>query len=228
MDRFDFYKMNKDREEALWRDAIIIFDTSSIGSMYYLVENDRKALCDILSYLKDKIVIPAQVMYEYKKNRNKFIQNPIVERYGTPKWYSDTTLSDNLRNFFNDYKSSPHFHPYFDAEAKKLFEEKLHDYCSSLSDMKKIVKEQHEKRKGEISLMSKTDEILESIEKMNIRKPFSFSELMEIAKDGEFRARNTLPPGYMDVDKKIGLQKYGDLIVWKELLAEPINPTFTI
>lgn len=49
MDRFDFYKMNKDREEALWRDAIIIFDTSSIGSMYYLVENDRKALCDILS-----------------------------------------------------------------------------------------------------------------------------------------------------------------------------------
>ena len=41
--------------------------------------------------------------------------------------------------------------------------------------MKKIVKEQHEKRKGEISLMSKTDEILESIEKMNIRKPFSFS-----------------------------------------------------
>ena len=223
MDRFDFYKMNKDREEALWRDAIIIFDTSSIGSMYYLVENDRKALCDILTYLKDKIVIPAQVMYEYKKNRNKFIQNPIVERYGTPKWYSDSTLSDNLRNFFNDYKSSPHFHPYFDAEAKKLFEEKLHDYCSSLSDMKKIVKEQHEKRKGEISLMSKTDEILESIEKMNIRKPFSFSELMEIAKDGEFRARNTLPPGYMDVDKKIGLQKYGDLIVWKELLAEAIK-----
>ena len=70
--------MNKDREAALWSDAIIIFDTSSIGSMYYLVENDRKALCDILSYLKDKIVIPAQVMYEYKKNRNKFIQNPIV------------------------------------------------------------------------------------------------------------------------------------------------------
>ena len=93
-------------------------------------------------------------------------------------------------------------------------------FSSSLSEMKQIVKEQHEKRKEEVSLMSKTDDILESIEKMNIREPFSFSELMEIAKDGEFRARNTFPPGYMDVEKKIGLQKYGDLIVWKELLSE--------
>ena len=109
MDRYDLYNMNSKREEALWRDAIIIFDTSSIGSMYYLVENDRKALCDILGYLKDKIVIPAQVMYEYKKNRNKFIQNPIVESYATPKWYMDTSFSDNVRNFFNEYKLSPKF-----------------------------------------------------------------------------------------------------------------------
>ena len=89
MDRYDLYIMNSIREEALWRDAIIIFDTSSIGSMYYLVENDRKALCDILGYLKDKIVIPAQVMYEYKKNRTKFIQNKIgfvspARRYEAP------------------------------------------------------------------------------------------------------------------------------------------------
>lgn len=212
--------MTKEREEALWKDAIIVFDTSSIGSMYYLVESDRKALCEILNYLQNKIVIPAQVMYEYRKNRNKFIQNPIVERYGTPKWYTDLSLVNNLRDFINNYKSSPHFHPYFDENAIKKFEEKYKLLTSALTDLKKLVKEQHDERKREINGMKHVDEIQTSIEAMNIRQPFSFSELMEIVKEGELRARNTLPPGYMDVPKKNGMQKYGDLIVWKELLEE--------
>lgn len=62
----------------------------------------------------------------------------------------------------------------------------------------------------------------ECIEKKKIGKPFSFQEIIEIIKEGEVRYRNMLPPGYMDDDevykKKKGFQKYGDLIIWKEIL----------
>ena len=51
---------------------------------------------------------------------------------------------------------------------------------------------------------------------------FLFKKLFEIIKEGEVRYRNMLPPGYMDDNevykKKKGFQKYGDLIIWKEIL----------
>ena len=36
--------------------------------------------------------------------------------------------------------------------------------------------------------------------------------------EGEWRYKQELPPGYMDFTEKQGIQKYGDLIIWKEIL----------
>lgn len=61
------------------------------------------------------------------------------------------------------------------------------------------------------------------------QKP-SITEILEYIKEGEFRYRYKMPPGYMDEDKdkaskgeidsfETRIKKYGDLFVWKEILS---------
>lgn len=52
---------------------------------------------------------------------------------------------------------------------------------------------------------------------------YDFVELMEIVKEGEIRYRNNISPGFEDEKKKEGIQKYGDLISWKQLLDHSKN-----
>ena len=47
-----------------------------------------------------------------------------------------------------------------------------------------------------------------------------FKEKLEIIKEGELRYRYKLPPGFMDCEKD-GIEKFGDLFVWKEILKLP-------
>lgn len=42
--------------------------------------------------------------------------------------------------------------------------------------------------------------------------------LAEIYKEGEERYAKGVPPGYMDAKEKSGNEKYGDLVLWKQLL----------
>ena len=51
-----------------------------------------------------------------------------------------------------------------------------------------------------------------------IGKEYSFSKMMEIAREGSFRYSEEIPPGYEDGKEKTGLQKYGDLFVWNQIL----------
>lgn len=45
----------------------------------------------------------------------------------------------------------------------------------------------------------------------------SDADLLKIYKDGEQRYKEKIPPGYQDV-KKEGNKKYGDLIIWNEMI----------
>ena len=63
--------LTPEREEKLWSEAIFVFDTSSICTLYNLKADSQKILADIFNKLKDRIWIPAQVKYEYLKKSRK-------------------------------------------------------------------------------------------------------------------------------------------------------------
>lgn len=68
------------------------------------------------------------------------------------------------------------------------------------------------------------DEILDFVEKLFSGKtgqPFDSEKLNEIAKEGEERYQQEIPPGYKDYKKDNTddqYRKYGDLIVWKQII----------
>lgn len=82
----NFLSIVKEQDEFLVKNATIVFDTSSIGQLYYLTEETKKTMVDILGCLKDRLWMPAQVFLEYSKNREKLLRNPADEQYVTPKF----------------------------------------------------------------------------------------------------------------------------------------------
>ena len=70
-----------------------------------------------------------------------------------------------------------------------------------------------------LDLSSQGDEIQDQIdEKFEIGEELTYEQMTQISVDGRRRYEEKIPPGYMDQEDKTGLQKYGDLFVWMEIL----------
>lgn len=219
--------LDKAREDLLWNDSLIVFDTSSLCAFYDMTKDARDSMVEILEYLKDRIWLPAQVVEEYAKNRVNVITNPIREKYQNLEFLkNDRMFLDGMKTFIERHKSVPYFHPFIAPEAL----EKLESDYASLTDLLKGVKDtigkEYKERKGEIQELKDNDSLCKEIYDMPKGIGFSMEELIAIVREGEFRYRNTIPPGYMDDPKfnrksdKKGIRIYGDLIIWKEIIAK--------
>lgn len=219
----DEYILTKGKENDLVKNATIVFDTSSIGQLYEMTEIYKQQLVGIIDHFKDRMWLPAQVKSEYLKNRIKFLFNPINVQYKFPAFMSQDIIS-GVESFISKHKDNPYFHPYLDdGEIDKLIseKEKMKVACQSIKD---IVKKQYIKRKDELRRVEnddKKDIIFKTFSTIKEGKAFSFKELLDIVKEGEIRYRHSIPPGYMDSDKKTkkGVHIFGDLVIWKEILS---------
>ena len=214
--------MDSEREASLWKNGVFIFDTSSIGALYGLVSSSQEVMMEILLKFTDRTWIPAQVLYEYMKNREKMIMNPCEEHYQNPKAVVNSSLITNFDTYLKDFENED-FHPNMSREALdrlKVLRDNLND---TLTEVKKIIKEEHSKQKERITQIKEDDNILNTIDSLPHGNPYGFIETLEIIREGEMRYRNTIPPGYMDCREKKGTQIYGDLIIWKEVLQYAKN-----
>lgn len=209
--------MDPERESKLWKNSVFVFDTSAIGALYGLIPSSQEVMMEILNKFADRTWIPAQVLYEYRKNREKMIMNPCEEHYQNPKAIVNSSLIDNFDIYLKDFENED-FHPNMSPEALdklKAFRDELNN---TLKEVKRIIKAEHSKQKERISKIKEDDKILDAIDNLPHGNPFISSEILEIIKEGELRYRNSIPPGYKDRDEKKGTQIYGDLIIWKEVL----------
>lgn len=212
-----WFIMDSEKESKLWKNGVFIFDTSAIGALYGLIPSSQEVMMGILNKFADRTWIPAQVLYEYMKNREKMIMNPCEEHYQNPKAVINSGLIDSFDTYLMDFENED-FHPNMSTEALdklKAFRDELNDI---LKEVKKIIKKEHSKQIDRITKIKEDDKILDAINNLPHGNPFMVSDVLEIIKEGELRYRNTIPPGYMDSGDKKGTQIYGDLIIWKEVL----------
>lgn len=69
----------------------------------------------------------------------------------------------------------------------------------------------------------KSDPIYDKLSKIfenKISSPFKNNKLKDIFKEGEERFKNKRPPGYEDEKNKQGDRKYGDLVLWKQIIEK--------
>ena len=222
-------------EKTLWEKALFVFDSSALLNFYGYSEKTRQEIFDdVFKKLADRLWMTNQTEYEYLKNRERLLLSPKSLYDDLLATYFDSKPFGVFKNQFNQLISRTKEdtkHPHFEKGYFQDFQTKLEQFDLELQVFTKELKEKIEKKKSEIDFIQKNDSLNTAIYKyFQITEGYDFKKLVEIAKDGEFRYKNQIPPGYED-EKKVGLAAYGDLVIWNQILAlakEKILPVILI
>ncbi len=249
MDYYNKYYLDTDRVLEMIKSAIIVFDTSALLDLYYYSDNTKNTICTtVFDYLSGRMWVPGQVYFEFLKNKEKVKNKPIqsyeslissksndrgfidkIQEISSKLGESDIKKIQNQLKTLKEEISSTDKHPYLSDEACEEYATAITELTAYIEGFKEKTnkfalefKNLVEGKKAEMS--TDTDNIFLCItEKMAIGEELSYEDMMEIAKEGVFRYSELIPPGYMDQDDKEGLQKYGDLFVWKQILQYALS-----
>ena len=209
--------IDKATESDLWRNAIIVFDTCALLDFYYMTVEYQGIMAEILSYLSDRIWLPAQVVAEYEKNHDSALFKPKEEKYKANDIRNNHFVKD-LKKYI-DLWENQYYHPYLSEDKLKEVKSALAFIEPKIAEIKTIVSMEYQIRRREIDDIGKKDVINNVVHELKHGKPFTFSEIKRIVEEGTLRYANLIPPGYKDAETKEGIHQYGDLIIWKEILS---------
>lgn len=247
IDLYKKYYLEEDTIQKLLSEAVVIFDTSALLDLYYYSDQTRKEIFDkVFVFLKNRLWIPAQVYFEFLKNKSQVSGKPIAA-YKNLLSKGDKTKDGgyidkiieisrdiqekSLKNIkgqlvtLKENTSKEDKHPFFESGIysdfdRELgeFEEKVKIYLSQTLNFREQFSIMVDKKINELKQVDE-EEIENAINlHFQIGKEYSYSEMIKIAEEGAFRYKEQIPPGYEDDGNKNGLQKYGDLFAWKQIL----------
>lgn len=225
----EIYRLSLEREAKLWEEAIFVFDSCALLDLYYIPISTRTEIYDnIFKNLPNRLWIPFHVKYEYLKNRQKVITKPISEKYNPLKKDIREAIDlikketkNKIENIENTTKNN-NSHPYLEQQHILDFKEKFEDFVTHVDFFENTSNKLIEEKIEEIGSIEENDDVLSIIEDIfSVGREYTFSEIIEITKEGKHRYEFQIPPGYGDSvskNSKKGTQIFGDLIIWKQIL----------
>ena len=195
-----FYKKSDEEIKNLWDKGIICFDANVLLNLYRYSNDTREALLELITKFKKQIWLPHQSALEYNRNRYEVIADQ-------EKAYKD--FISKIGQIENDLQST---------SKPPFLSDKLH------SSLKKVFKEVNNEVEGSIEKYCdflKKDSIYESLTsifKDKISGEYSDENLQEIYTEGKIRFEKKIPPGFEDEKTKQGNRKFGDLVLWKQII----------
>jgi len=232
--------MTEKDEILAWKDGIIIFDTSVLLDLYFYSRSTRQEI--INSYfekLQKKLWIPKQVEVEFNANKANIIQkirgkyNFLFKEVSQQKDSNaigkiERNIKDTI-GYFKQVKEATKDdskHPYFSNEIISSFETEIINFKKDFEKFRETAKELVDRTITELEGSNEISDLKKIIQELfQVGNGLSFDDKLKVIKEGEFRYRNGIPPGYEDAKNKEGFKQYGDLFIWKEILekAKEIN-----
>ena len=240
------FRISDDDEKKLFDQGHVVFDSSALLSFYgYTDKISEEYFNKVFKVLENRLWLPAQVIYEFEKNRKKVInkpkgdyQNLINSNNRKEGGFLDSVknaISAVRKNFVNingqinalsEKTIKDDKHPHIKQDSIQIFKQKMVDFESSIDNIGLAfeglladTKEQVDYKINEIEENSNNDNLRDSLNTyFSIGKQYSYEHLLSIIREGKFRYENEIPPGYKDEDDKIGFQMYGDLILWFQII----------
>lgn len=244
-----FYKISESDEKKLFENSLIFFDTSSLLDFFYFTNENLNELVEKLFIpLQDRLWISNHSEMEFWKNKAKVELKPI-DSYSAlinkTKGSSESGHIQEIEIVIDSFKSKindeirghlktlqekvikNNKHPYLHEFDFSPFNTQIHEFEKSYQilqnqykDFKDSIIKKVEEEKTKIRAQE-NQLVIEIVEKyFKISEEYKYSKLMEIVHEGEFRYKHKIPPGYMDESEKSGFQRFGDLIVWKQILEK--------
>jgi len=199
----------------------IVLDTILDLARYSLYTS--KNILEIFNKCTDLIWIPNQVFKEYIKNKYNVFGN-LRKRYSSFEKNLLTIIDASEKKLENVLQNSYKYKYFGNKILSNDILKKIEEFREIITSYKDTVGTEYDE------ITSNSAEIIKNIEKFisdletnkQIGKKISFNEQLKIIKEGELRYKYKLPPGFKD-DKKEGIEKFGDLFIWKEILKLPTN-----
>jgi len=242
------FKIGTREEKKLFAEAVVVYDSSALLDFYSYSEKAKDEIFELIfSKLEDRLWMPAQVQYEFLKNRESVIYKPIntylnlITKHESKKdgGYLDsidsslnTIKSKELKNIKGQIQTiiertiKDDKHPHIKQTSLgdlnillvRLNNEVKH-FQSEFEIIKKKISAEIKVKERKISGVLKKDNLILKLDKtFEIGKEYNYDQLTEVVREGKFRYDNEIPPGYEDQDGKIGFQVYGDLILWLQTI----------
>ena len=188
--------------KKIWENGIILFDTNVLLNLYRYSDSTRDTILDLISKFSKQIYLPHQAGLEYNRNRYEVIAEQ-------EKAYKE--FLDKITQIQKDLQSTnkpPFLSTKIDKNLNSVFEDvsaevqdSIQKYCDYLKDD---------------PIYNKISELFEN----RITEPFTKEMLEEIYKEGDERYKMKIPPGFEDEKTKDGTRKFGDLILWKQVIEK--------
>lgn len=243
-------KLRREDFDQLWQKALFVIDTNILCDLYRLPNKAKDDLIEILEKLRveNRLWLPFQAMLEFTFNRPEVIEGQketftkvknIIQGFIDGMRYQkleDTLAKLQLHKRHSDIDPTT----FVNETLKKLLQAPI-DY---LTDFKKELS----KAQNKLPNLDIDDPVLNKINQLfedRIGSGFNKEELENIYQEGEIRYSKNIPPGYKDAYKenkntegqhspedkeikpdfrlfedKVFLRKFGDLILWKELIRK--------
>jgi len=201
---FPVYHKPTDNEfSKMWQEGIFTFDANVLLNIYRYSPETRERFFEVLQRLKERIWVPHQAAHEYHKHR--------------------------LDEISNQFRTFEDIEKHLNTSLKELEDNhRKHPFGIDVSPLTKIIKNTIKRAKPilqEINLqccsLLASDPFRETLAELfagKLGEPYSKDNLeKDIHQKAEERFKQDIPPGYKDKTKG-GTDKYGDVILWFQLL----------
>ncbi|MBP7280084.1 MAG: DUF4935 domain-containing protein [Leptospiraceae bacterium] len=199
----EYHQFTEEEFAEMWKNCIFVFDTNTLLDFYRYSRETVAKYFQVLQTLKNnnQIWIPYQVGFEFYENRLG-----VISEYESSYKEILAILEKTNRDIENKYKK----HPFLDLHEIKI------EVTSALSGIEKKIRETQSKHPNWLD----KDDVLENINNIfegNIGAPYDEKKMNEIKEEGKKRYEKKIPPGFKDNSKPED-KKYGDLIIWNQII----------
>ncbi len=195
-----YIKKNEKEIKEIWDNGVICFDANVLLNLYRYSNDTRNALLDLIKRFSSQIFLPHQSALEYNKNRYEVI----ADQEKAYKMF--ITSIDQIQKDLQTIRKPPFLSDKLHKSLNKVFKEVTAEVQNSISKYTNFMRD------------DKIYEDLSGIFEGKITDEFSEKELSAIFKEGQSRFDNRIPPGFEDEKTKKGVNKFGDLVLWKQMI----------
>ena len=191
------YRPTEDEFSELWNTCLFVLDTNVLLNLYRYSPETSEEFIGILNEMSDRLWIPHQVALEYQQRRPDVIAIQVdahVEIQNLLK-----KLGDKLPSLRRDKDRSLERINSIFTEVDKELNERKREYLDLLND-------------------DYLRDTITSLFEGKVGSPYSTEQLNEIYKKGEIRYEHETPPGYLDARDKEDMRKYGDMVLWLQVI----------
>lgn len=204
-----YYNLSPEREQEFIQNCMYVLDTNVLLDILRLGKDLAEKAINTLKSNKKRIIIPYYVGKEYHKHFIEEVKNQFDAHNDA---VNKITIDDVCNCVFQQIKKV-RFSESEREEIKSEFKNSVDNLLNRLREGRDYYKDLLKTNK----LQADIAEILNG----TVLDSLSLEYLKEIEHEGEERYTNKIPPGYKDNGKRDN--KFGDLIIWKEILNYALN-----